>query len=83
MVRVSSPAKLRSWSELTAKMVMGVAVSETEGGLICQQPFSLPESPQTLAGKAFRSAGRSRKKFPAASKFSCQKTLPARNFVRR
>ena len=24
MVRVSSPAKLRLWSELTAKMVMGV-----------------------------------------------------------
>ena len=24
MVRVSSPAKLRRWSELTAKMVMGV-----------------------------------------------------------
>ena len=24
MVRVSSPAKLRPWSELTAKMVMGV-----------------------------------------------------------
>ena len=24
MVRVSSPAKLRPWSELTAKLVMGV-----------------------------------------------------------
>ena len=26
MVRVSSPAKLRPWSELTAKMVMGVVL---------------------------------------------------------
>ena len=26
MVRVSSPAKLRPWSELTAKMVMGVVI---------------------------------------------------------
>ena len=31
MVRVSSPAKLRPWSELIAKMVMGV---RREGGVV-------------------------------------------------
>ena len=33
MVRVSSPAKLRPWSELTAKMVMGVV----PGLVTCEQ----------------------------------------------
>ena len=33
MVRVSSPAKLRPWSELTAKLVMGVVP-----GLVKLQP---------------------------------------------
>ena len=37
---------------------------------IFQQPFSLPESAQTLAGIAFRAAGRSENHFPAASKFA-------------
>ena len=34
---------------------------------IFQQPFSLPESAQTLAGIAFRAAGKSGENFPAAS----------------
>ena len=37
---------------------------------IFQQPFSLPESAQTLAGIAFRAAGKSGNRFPAASKFA-------------
>ena len=37
---------------------------------IFQQPFSLPESAQTLAGIAFRAAGKSENRFPAASKFA-------------
>ena len=37
---------------------------------IFQQPFSLPESAQTLAGIAFRAAGKSENNFPAASKFA-------------
>ena len=37
---------------------------------IFQQPFSLPESAQTLAGIACRAAGKSGKNFPAASKFA-------------
>ena len=37
---------------------------------IFQQPFSLPENAQTLAGIAFRAAGKSVKNFPAASKFA-------------
>ena len=37
---------------------------------ILQQPFSLPESAQTLAGIAFRAAGKSGNHFPAASKFA-------------
>ena len=48
MVRVSSPAKLRPWSELTAKMVMGVvpglvtnALHETMFLLQCQNQGSL------------------------------------------
>ena len=39
-------------------------------GPIFQQPFSLPESAQTLAGIACRAAGKSGNNFPAASKFS-------------
>ena len=35
-----------------------------------QQPFSLPENAQTLAGIAFRAAGKSVKHFPAVSKFA-------------
>ena len=37
---------------------------------ILQQPFSWPESAQTLAGKALRAAGKSGNHFPAASKFA-------------
>ena len=37
---------------------------------IFQQPFSLPEGAQTLAGIAFRAAGKSARNFPAASKFA-------------
>ena len=37
---------------------------------IFQQPFSLPESAQTLAGIAFRAARKSARNFPAASKFA-------------
>ena len=39
-----------------------------KAGPIFQQPFSLPENAQTLAGIAFRAAGKSVKFFPAASK---------------
>ena len=46
---------------------------------ILQQPFSIPENAQTLAGIAFRAAGKSAKNFPAALKF-CRKSFPARNF---
>ena len=50
MVRVSSPAKLRPWSELTAKMVMGVLP-----GLVIKDP----ESPfLKLKGAAFNLAAR-------------------------
>ena len=42
----------------------------TEGGADFQQPFSLPENGQALAGIAFRAAGESVKNFPAASKFA-------------
>ena len=35
-----------------------------------QQPFALPENAQTLAGIAFRAAGKSVENFPAASKFA-------------
>ena len=35
-----------------------------------QQPFSLPESAQTLAGRAFRTAGKPANHFAAASKFA-------------
>ena len=37
---------------------------------IFQQPFSFPDSAQTLAGIAFRAAGTSGKNFPAASKIA-------------
>ena len=37
---------------------------------IFQQPFSLPESAQTLAEIAFRAAGKSVRNFSAASKFA-------------
>ena len=37
---------------------------------IFQQPFSLPENAQTLAGLAFRATGKSVNHFPAASKFA-------------
>ena len=41
-----------------------------KAGPIFQQPFSLPENAQTLAGIAFRAAGKSENHFPAASKFA-------------
>ena len=41
-----------------------------KAGPILQQPFLLPESAQTLAGIAFRAAGKSGNNFPAASKFA-------------
>ena len=41
-----------------------------KAGPIFQQPFSLPENAQTLAGIAFRAAGKSGNNFPAASKFA-------------
>ena len=41
-----------------------------KAGPIFQQPFSLPESAQTLAGIACRAAGNSAKNFPAASKLA-------------
>ena len=41
-----------------------------KAGPIFQQPFSLPENAQTLAGIAFGAAGKSVKNFPAASKFA-------------
>ena len=41
-----------------------------QAGPIFQQPLSLPESAQTLAGIASRAARRSGKNFPAASRFA-------------
>ena len=41
-----------------------------KAGPILQQPFSLLESAQTLAGIAFGAAGKLAKNFPAASKFA-------------
>ena len=41
-----------------------------KAGPIFQQPFSLPENAQTLAGIAFRAAGKLVNHFPAASKFA-------------
>ena len=69
-----------------SKILVGVLIRRTQEGCvglvgenpvafpkarsIFQQPFSLPESAQTLAGIAFRAAGKSVKNFPAASKFA-------------
>ena len=46
MVRASSPAKLRPWSELTAKMVMGVAPGLVNGlcFMVCAPSKSVFES---------------------------------------
>ena len=45
MVRVSSPAKLRPWSELTAKMVMGVVP-----GLVSKRkPSKAQNQPQKIS----------------------------------
>ena len=59
------------------KLKKAVTVSEErnpgafpKAGPIFQQPFSLPESAQTLAGIASSAAGKSGKNFPAASKFA-------------
>ena len=41
-----------------------------KAGSIFQQPFSLLENAETLAGIAFRAAGKSVNNFPAASKFA-------------
>ena len=41
-----------------------------KAGPIFKQPFSLLENAQTLAGIAFRAAGKSENNFPAASKFA-------------
>ena len=46
---------------------------------IFQQPFSLLENAQTLAGIAFRAAGKSANNFSSSVEV-CPKTLPARNF---
>ena len=63
-----------------------VAVSERENPAafpkarpIFQQPFSLPESAQTLAGIAFRAAGKIGEEFSSSVEI-CRKTFPARNF---
>ena len=52
MVRVSSPAKLRPWSELTAKMVMGVG--SWVGHNSCSQAIS--EKERKRAQKSAKSA---------------------------
>ena len=44
--------------------------SVPEGGADFPAAISLPENAQTLAGIAFRAAGKSVKNFPAASKFA-------------
>ena len=41
-----------------------------KAGPIVQQPFSLPENAQTLAGIAFGAGGKSVKSIPAAPKFA-------------
>ena len=46
------------------------STSVPEGGADFQQPFSLPENAQTLAGIAFRAAGKSVRNFRAALKFA-------------
>ena len=47
---------------------------------IFQQPFSLPENAQTLAGIAFRAAGKLVKNSPAASKFASSEFRTATAF---
>ena len=60
------------------KLKKAVVVSEEnpgafpKAGPIFQQPFSVPENAQTLAGIAFGAAGKSVKNFPAASKFAAK-----------
>ena len=49
MVRVSSPAKLRPWSELSAKMVMGVVP-----GLVSRSIFGI--GPDAASSKKFNLA---------------------------
>ena len=46
MVRVSSPAKLRPWSELTAKMVMGVVPGLVNQGSGGTPLFTMNKSPK-------------------------------------
>ena len=81
MPKMISPArKPGNWNRqnlISEELKKAVAVSEEKiqqrsrrPRPIFQQPFSLPESAQTLAGIAFRAAGRSGKNFPAASKFA-------------
>ena len=61
MVRVSSPAKLRPWSELTAKMVMGVVPGLAK--VILQDPLrSNPKMATT-----YHSRGRDCKVIPQRS----------------
>ena len=68
-----------SWDVLKSEeLEKAVAVSEEKENPaafpkarpIFQQPFSLPESAQILAGIAFHAAGKSVRNFPAASKFA-------------
>ena len=72
-------------SSLISKQFNGGLGGENPAALpqarpIFEQPFSLPESAQTLAGIAFRAAGKSGNHFPAASKFAgkyCPTTSPS------
>ena len=66
-------------SQTSQELKKAVAVSEEKNQHpaafpqvrpIFQQPFSLPESAQTLAGIAFRAAGKSGNRFPAALKIA-------------
>ena len=50
-----------------------------KAGPIFQQPFSLPEKAQTLAGTAFGAAGKSMNNFPAASR-NLHQTLSGKEF---
>ena len=54
-----------------------------KAGQIFQQPFSLPENAQTLAGIAFRVAGKSVKNRPAASKFAGKRFQEGRAEISR
>ena len=67
----------RHFSPQKSELKKAVAVSEGENPTafpqaqpIFQQPFSLLESAQALAGIAFHAAGKSENRFPAASKFA-------------